>query len=63
MLLTYGHGTDSAGRTVTTLTSAGIASLVDIRTAPGSRRNPHFARTALGGTSRVAGKRTNDESP
>jgi hypothetical protein len=38
MLLTYGHGTDPADRTVTTLTRAGIASLVDIRTAPGSRR-------------------------
>jgi uncharacterized protein (DUF488 family) len=47
MLFTYGHGTDSADRTVTTLTSAGIASLVDIRIAPGSRRNPQFARAAM----------------
>jgi uncharacterized protein (DUF488 family) len=47
MLLTYGHGTESAERTVATLTGAGVASLVDIRTAPGSRRNPQFARAAM----------------
>ena len=47
MLLTYGHGTDPAERTVATLAGAGVASLVDIRTAPGSRRNPQFARSAM----------------
>ncbi len=47
MLLTYGHGTDSAERTVATLAGAGVSSLVDIRTAPGSRRNPQFARAAM----------------
>jgi uncharacterized protein (DUF488 family) len=47
MLLTYGHGTESAERTVATLTGAGVSSLVDIRTAPGSRRNPQFARAAM----------------
>jgi uncharacterized protein (DUF488 family) len=47
MLLTYGHGTESAERTVATLAGAGVSSLVDIRTAPGSRRNPQFARAAL----------------
>ncbi|HET6185632.1 MAG TPA: DUF488 domain-containing protein [Trebonia sp.] len=47
MLLTYGHGTESAERTVATLTGAGVASLVDIRTAPGSRRNPQFVRAAM----------------
>jgi uncharacterized protein (DUF488 family) len=47
MLLTYGHGTDSAERTVAILSGAGVAALVDIRTAPGSRRNPQFARAAL----------------
>jgi uncharacterized protein (DUF488 family) len=47
VLLTYGHGTESAERTVATLTAAGVSSLVDIRTAPGSRRNPQFARAAL----------------
>jgi uncharacterized protein (DUF488 family) len=47
MLLTYGHGTDSAERTAATLAGAGVGSLVDIRTAPGSRRNPQFARLAM----------------
>jgi len=47
MLLTYGHGTDTAERTVATLAGAGVSSLVDIRTAPGSRRNPQFARAAM----------------
>jgi len=47
MLLTYGHGVDSAERTVETLADAGVASLVDVRIAPGSRRNPQFARAAM----------------
>ena len=47
MLLTYGHGTASAERTIETLSGAAVASLVDIRTAPGSRRNPQFARAAM----------------
>ncbi len=47
MLLTYGHGTESSERTVATLSGAAVSSLVDIRTAPGSRRNPQFARAAL----------------
>jgi uncharacterized protein (DUF488 family) len=46
-LLSYGHGTESAERSAAILTGAGTASLVDIRTAPGSRRNPQFARAAL----------------
>jgi uncharacterized protein (DUF488 family) len=47
MLLTYGHGTETAEQTAAILAGAGIASLVDIRIAPGSRRNPQFARAAL----------------
>jgi uncharacterized protein (DUF488 family) len=47
MLLTYGHGTDSSERTVARLHGAAVASVVDIRTAPGSRRNPQFARAAM----------------
>ena len=47
MLLTYGHGTETAGQTAAILRGAGVAALVDIRTAPGSRRNPHFARAAM----------------
>jgi uncharacterized protein (DUF488 family) len=49
MLLTYGHGTEAADRTAAILCGAGISSLVDIRTAPGSRRNPQFARAAMEG--------------
>jgi uncharacterized protein (DUF488 family) len=47
MLLTYGHGIEDSERTVATLRAAAVASLVDIRTAPGSRRNPQFARAAM----------------
>jgi uncharacterized protein (DUF488 family) len=47
MLLTYGHGTADTERTVATLRTASVASLVDIRIAPGSRRNPQFARAAM----------------
>lgn len=47
MILTYGHGTDSSERTVATLRGAGIRGIVDIRVAPGSRRNPQFARSEL----------------
>jgi uncharacterized protein (DUF488 family) len=49
MLLTYGHGTESSERTVATLRAASVSSLVDIRTAPGSRRNPQFTRAAMEG--------------
>ena len=47
MLLTYGHGTETAERTAELLRAAGVSALVDIRTAPGSRRNPQFARAAM----------------
>ena len=47
MLLTYGHGTEPAERTIGLLREADVSSLVDIRTAPGSRRHPQFARAAL----------------
>lgn len=47
MLLTYGHGTESSERTMALLSGAGVASVVDIRIAPGSRRNPQFARAEL----------------
>ena len=47
MLLTYGHGTDAAERTAARLREAGVMSLVDIRIAPGSKRNPQFSRAEL----------------
>ena len=46
-LITFGHGTASADRIAGLLRSAGVTSLVDIRPAPGSRRNPHVARAEL----------------
>jgi len=47
MLLTFGHGTASAEQMISLLRSAEISMLVDVRTAPGSRRNPHVARAEL----------------
>lgn len=46
-LITFGHGTASAGRITELLRGAGVTTLVDVRTAPGSRRNPHVARAEL----------------
>jgi uncharacterized protein (DUF488 family) len=46
-LLTVGHGTASAGELVPLLRGVGVERLVDVRTAPGSRRNPQFARQEL----------------
>jgi uncharacterized protein (DUF488 family) len=46
-LLTIGHGTAPAGQIIALLHGAGVAAVVDIRTAPGSRRNPHVARAEL----------------
>src|SRR5437764_13767163 len=48
MLLTFGHGTATAGRMTELLRGAGVAVLIDVRTAPGSRRHPHVARGELG---------------
>jgi uncharacterized protein (DUF488 family) len=47
MLLTFGHGTLSAEQMTGLLRGAGVAGLIDIRTAPGSRRHPHVARAEL----------------
>ena len=47
MLLTFGHGTASAERMTELLRGAGVSVLVDVRTAPGSRRHPHVARAEL----------------
>ncbi|AEW99415.1 DUF488 domain-containing protein [Streptantibioticus cattleyicolor] len=46
-LLTFGHGT--AGREALTelLRGAGVTAVVDVRTAPGSRRNPDAGREEL----------------
>jgi uncharacterized protein (DUF488 family) len=46
-LITFGHGTASAERIAELLRSGGVTMLIDVRTAPGSRRNPHVARSEL----------------
>jgi uncharacterized protein (DUF488 family) len=46
-VLTVGHGTASSSELAALLRAAGVQLLVDIRTAPGSRRNPQVARSAL----------------
>ena len=47
MLLTFGHGTATATQMSGLLRDADVAAVVDVRTAPGSRRHPHVARTEL----------------
>jgi uncharacterized protein (DUF488 family) len=48
-LLTLGHGTAPAEELVALLAGAGAERLVDVRTAPGSRRHPHVRREAMAG--------------
>lgn len=47
LLVTFGHGTAPADQITALLREALVAAVVDIRTAPGSRRNPHVARAEL----------------
>ena len=47
MLLTFGHGTASAGQLAELLSGADVAVLIDVRTVPGSRRHPQVARAEL----------------
>ena len=46
-LFTLGHSTSGRAALTTLLREAGVESVVDVRTAPGSRRNPDVAREAL----------------
>jgi uncharacterized protein (DUF488 family) len=46
-LLTVGHGTLSAEALSALLVQAGVQRLVDVRTAPGSRRHPHVGRAQM----------------
>jgi len=46
-LLTVGHGTATAEELSSLLASAGVEHLVDVRTAPGSRRHPQFRHEAM----------------
>jgi len=42
-----GHGTATAEELAALLAGAGVERLVDVRTAPGSRRHPQFRREAM----------------
>lgn len=44
---TFGHGTADRDRLVELIRTAGIRALVDVRTAPDSRRNPDVARDEM----------------
>ena len=46
-LLTVGHGTLPADDFADLLQGAGVTSVVDIRTAPGSKRHPQFRRQEM----------------
>jgi uncharacterized protein (DUF488 family) len=54
-VLTVGHGTASQDELAERLRSAGVELLVDVRIAPGSKRNPHVSRDALAGWLPAAG--------
>jgi uncharacterized protein (DUF488 family) len=54
-LLTIGHGTATAEELVALLDGAGAERLVDVRTAPGSRRHPQFRRETMAGWLAEAG--------
>jgi len=54
-ILTVGHGTRPIEAFLGLLTHAGVRRLVDVRTAPGSRRNPQFGKDALAASLEVAG--------
>jgi len=46
-IYSVGHGARSIDEFLATLQGVGITALVDIRTAPGSRKHPQFGRDAL----------------
>jgi uncharacterized protein (DUF488 family) len=48
-ILTVGHGARSIEAFLGLLREAGVERVVDVRTAPGSRRHPQFGRDALAG--------------
>lgn len=47
MLFTIGHSNRSLEELLTLLVRPGVRAVVDVRTAPGSRRHPQFGRDAL----------------
>jgi len=55
VLHTVGHSTRTLDDLVGVLRGAGVEALIDVRTAPGSRRHPQFGRPALEAGLRAAG--------
>jgi len=53
-IFTIGHGTRSIAGFLAILREAGIRRLVDVRTAPGSRKHPQFGQKELEGSLRSA---------
>jgi len=51
-----GHGTATAEEFIRTLADAGVRLLADIRSAPGSRRNPQFGQSVLRDADQTAGQ-------
>jgi uncharacterized protein (DUF488 family) len=54
-ILTVGHGARPIDEFVDLLRGAGVRRLVDVRTAPGSRKHPQFGRDALAASLDTAG--------
>lgn len=52
---TVGHGARAVEELIDDLRRAGVRRLVDVRTAPGSKRHPQFGRDALEAALRAAG--------
>ena len=48
-LLTFGHGTLASEDFVALVAAAGVAEIVDIRSYPGSRRNPQYGSDQMAG--------------
>ncbi len=46
-VVTFGHGTASEDEIRALLAGAGVGAVVDVRSAPGSRRNPQVAKSAI----------------
>jgi uncharacterized protein (DUF488 family) len=54
-ILTVGHSNHEEGEFLELVRSAGVELIADVRRYPGSRRQPHFERTALAGVLLEAG--------
>ncbi|MDP8957567.1 MAG: DUF488 domain-containing protein [Actinomycetota bacterium] len=49
-IYTVGHGARPIGEFISLLLDANVGRLIDVRTAPGSRKHPHFGKDALART-------------